>query len=416
MTIDATSTMTTRFQDAVRSLRYLLIGLPSAMATIVLAMLGVVAAVTIAVFGLGLVLLPWAIAGLDHWASWHQAAAARLLGRGVAPIPPASIRVGPHATLALLRAPSTRRLGTWLCSHFAVGTLFGLVAFVCAGLAAMVLLLPFWWLVPGPPLQVAGIQATDWPSAGLLMGMCAAVSLALAVWAVPALARVHARGTLSALAPSRAEELEGRVEALTATRSEVVDAHGAELRRIERDLHDSTQASLVTIAMKLDMAREAGEVDPAVAKLLDEAHAGTEQAMTELRSVIRTIYPPILADRGLAGALDALGGRSGIPVSIDADDLGRVPVAVETAVYHAINEAITNAAKHSGATRIEVRLYREGDRLRVGIVDDGIGGVNEGRGTGVSGIRSRVAALDGEVSITSPAGGPTAIRIDLPCA
>ncbi|MFF2276962.1 sensor histidine kinase [Agromyces sp. NPDC058126] len=409
------STTTARYREVGPSLRYLLIGLPSAMVTIVLAMLGVVAAVTIAVFGLGLVLLPWANAGLNRWAALHQAAAARLLGTSAAPLPPASTRIGPSATLALLRAPATRRVAGWLLFHFAAGTLFGLVAFVCAGLAVMVVLLPFWWLVPGPPLQVAGFQATDWGSAGLLMAVCTVISLTLARWVVPALARAHARRTLSALAPSRTEALEGRVEALTATRSDVVGAHGAELRRIERDLHDSTQASLVTIAMKLGMAREAGDVDPAVAKLLDEAHAGTEQAMTELRSVIRTIYPPILADRGLAGALDALGGRSGIPVSIDSGDLGRVPVAVETAVYHAINEAITNAMKHSGASSIEVRLRREVDRLRVDVVDDGVGGVDERRGTGVRGIRSRIAALDGDVSITSPAGGPTAIAIGITC-
>lgn len=410
------STTPARLREAGRSLRYLLIGLPSAMVTIVLAMLGVVAAVTIMVFGIGLVLLPWANAGLNRWAALHQTAAARLLDTRIAPLAPASTRVGPSATLALLQAPATRRVGVWLLLHFALGTLFGLVAFVCAGLAVMVVLLPFWWAAPGPPLQLAGIEATDWASAGLLMAVCAVGSLALARWAVPALARIHARRTLSALAPSRTEELATRVEALAATRSEAVDAHGAELRRIERDLHDSTQASLVTIAMKLGMAREAGEVDPAVGKLLDEAHAGTEQAMTELRSVIRTIYPPILADRGLEGALDALGSRSGIPVSIDSGDLGRVPVAVETAVYHAINEAITNAMKHSGADSIAVRLRREGDRLRVDIVDDGIGGVDESRGTGVSGIRSRVAALDGDVSITSPAGGPTTIAIGIPCA
>jgi len=379
-------------------------------------MLVVVAAISIAVFGAGLVLLPWMLAVVNKWAAWHQRRAGDLLGIEVTPLAPSSRQVGPAAVTRLLRDPATRQVGFWLPFHFVVGTIFGLVAFSCAALVVMVALLPFWWAFPpGAPLQVAGFEARDWGAAGVLLAVCAAAAFVLARWAVPALARSHARGCVAMLSRSRVDALEERVETLTTTRVGVVDAHGAELRRIERDLHDSTQASLVTIAMKLGMARESDTIDPAVAKLLEEAHAGTEEAMTELRSVIRTIYPPILADRGLSGALAALGSRSGIPVSIDSEELGAVPVAVETAVYFVISEAIANAVKHSSADRVDVKLRRDGDVLRLDIRDDGVGGADEHRGTGITGIRSRVAALDGDMSIASPVGGPTTITVDLPC-
>jgi DNA-binding NarL/FixJ family response regulator len=177
------------------------------------------------------------------------------------------------------------------------------------------------------------------------------------------------------LAPSEAEQLADRVAALTRTRAEVLDAHGAELRRIERDLHDGTQARLVAIAMRLAVARQALPDDPqVVAKLLRDAHEGTEEAMTELRDVIRTIYPPILADRGLAGAVRTVAARAGVPTQVDLDTLPDVPAAVQVAAYFAVTESLTNIAKHGRATRASVRLQRAGSCLSIDALNRVAGG------------------------------------------
>jgi signal transduction histidine kinase len=215
------------------------------------------------------------------------------------------------------------------------------------------------------------------------------------------------------------EQLVERVAVLTRTRADVLDAHGAELRRIERDLHDGTQARLVAIAMRLAVARQAFSDSPRDEKFLEEllrdAHEGTEEAMTELREVIRTVYPPILADRGLDGALTAVTARCIVPTRLDIGNLGRVPAAVEAIVYFAVAEGLTNVAKHSRATAASVRVDRAADRLSGVIRDNGAGGADDRRGTGIAGIRRRVLALDGTVDLDSPAGGPTAITVELPC-
>jgi signal transduction histidine kinase len=219
------------------------------------------------------------------------------------------------------------------------------------------------------------------------------------------------------LAPSPAERLAERVEVLTRTRADVLQAHSAELRRIERDLHDGTQARLVALAIQLAMARESlPEASDTAARILRQAHADTEDAMAELRSVIRTIYPPVLADNGLAGALRMLATRAGVPTRIDIDRFDEIPAAVEAVTYFTVTETLANIARHSGATQASVHVTRTGDRLLARIADDGIGGADESRGTGLDGIRRRVAALDGTLSISSPAGGSTTITMELPCA
>ena len=272
-----------------------------------------------------------------------------------------------------------------------------------------------WWLLPaGKYPQPYGVVIDGWP---LALGS-SALQLLLAVLLVPTIlapvARVHARTCLRLLEPSEAETLAVQVDELQRTRADVVDTHGAELRRIERDLHDGTQARLVAIAMQLGLAQE-GETDPHIAELIERAHRGTEEAMVELRDVIRGIHPPILADRGLPGALTALAGRTTLPVRLDVTDPGELPVAVETAVYYAVTEAVTNAVRHSGATSISICLTREDGTLRAEVFDDGHGGADEDAGSGIQGVRRRVAALDGDVSVVSPAGGPTVIGMVLPC-
>ncbi|WP_116243877.1 sensor histidine kinase [Nocardiopsis sp. FIRDI 009] len=404
------------WERAWRSDAYLLVALVSAMATLVLLPLTLAVAVTVAAGGIGLLLLPRWFRVLGAWARAHLAHAASYLGVAV-----------PEAALApvddvrsLPRSRTTRRLLTWMPLFTLSGLGTGLVAVVATAspLAAARSLL--WWLFPeGWEATLYGLPVDGWGTALAGVVIHLGVAYVLARWALPPLARLHARLSVRLLTPSEAEVLAARVDELSRTRAGVVDAHGAELRRIERDLHDGTQARLVAIAMQLGVAREAveaAEADPAVATLLRDAHRGTEEAMAELREVIRGIYPPILADRGLAGALAALVARTTVPTRLDADDLGRLPVAVETAAYYVVTEAVANAARHSGAESITVRLTRDGHTLRVTVRDDGSGGVDETRGSGVSGIRHRVAALDGRVRVDSPAGGPTEVGVELPCA
>ncbi|GAA4516491.1 sensor histidine kinase [Actinoallomurus oryzae] len=338
------------------------------------------------------------------WASWHRGRAERLLRS------PGS---------GLVRVGTWRFLG-WLCTYIVTSLAFGLVVVVCAGNAvATAVTVPLWWALPAGTRAggfAFGVPLSGWSTSLTLGTLQIIIFAALTYWLVPLLARLHARICVALLSPSVAERLARRVETLTETRAGAMNAHGAELRRIERDLHDGTQARLVAIAMRLGAARESLETDPEmVDRLLREAHEGTEEAMAELRAVIRTIYPPILADRGLAGALAALGTRSAIGTELDIGDLGTVPAAVEAVAYFTVAEALTNAVKHSRAARSTVRIARDGDRLSVEVTDDGIGGADETRGTGIAGIRHRVLALDGTVRMHSPAGGPTTIAVSLPC-
>ncbi|TYK53209.1 sensor histidine kinase [Actinomadura decatromicini] len=331
------------------------------------------------------------------WADWHRRRAARLLGV------PAEGRT--HRDLA------------WTFAHVAAGFPLGLAALVCLGnILVAAVAMTSWWAFPAdarPTLfSVADVRVDGWTTALVAGSAQLAVLGAAAWWALPALARLHARLCLAVLAPSARDRLTERVDALTRSRVGVVDAHGAELQRIERDLHDGTQARLVTIAMQLGIAREALADDPdAVATLIGQAHDTAEEAMAELRAVLRTIYPPILADRGLDGALTALAARSGVPVRVERAGLDALPAPVEAVAYYVIAEALTNVAKHAAATRADVRVERAGDVLSIEVTDDGRGGADEARGTGITGIRRRVAALDGSVRLDSPPGGPTTLAV-----
>ncbi|MBE1565253.1 sensor histidine kinase [Nonomuraea africana] len=411
--------MRERWDQVWRGSRYLLIGLPTALATMLVLPLLMVGAISTAL-GVGLMLFPRIMAGLRLWGEWHRRRAAAVLGVSVAPR---------HATLPkgvraqwrqLLDDGENRRDVRWVLWHIATGLPAGLAALCCVGLTVgAVVAASLWWLFPAdePLSLLVGIPVTSWGSALPMGALQLALGVALTWWAVPRLARWDARACLAALEPSAEDQLAERVGVLTESRAGVLDAHGAELRRIERDLHDGTQARLVAIAMRLGVAREALPDDSgALAKLLQEAHEGTEEAMTELRDVIRTMYPPILADRGLEGALASLTAGSAIPAELDLGELGRLPAAVEAAAYFIVAETLTNAAKHSGATRVTVRMSRRGGRLLIEVTDDGLGGADESRGTGLVGIRRRVAALDGTVLVASPVGGPTAVTVELPCA
>ncbi|WP_235994776.1 sensor histidine kinase [Nonomuraea montanisoli] len=362
-------------------------------------LLGTLATAVGTVLALPVLLAPTAA---RDWAAWHRRRAGRLLGV------PADGR------------PGGRRALAWALAHVAVGFPLGLAALLCLGnILVAAVAMPLWWAFPAGerPTLFVEVQVGDWGTALVGGSLQIAVLGAAARWVLPALARLHARLSLALLAPSARERLTERVDVLTRSRVGVVDAHGAELRRIERDLHDGTQARLVTIAMQLGMARESLADDPdTVAVLLRQAHETAEEAMVELRTVLQTIYPPILADRGLDGALTALAARSSVPVRIELAELGALPAAVEAVAYYVIAEALTNVTKHAAATRVALRIERADDVLSIEVTDDGRGGADETRGTGISGIRRRVAALDGAVRLDSPPGGPTTLAVRIPCA
>jgi signal transduction histidine kinase len=217
--------------------------------------------------------------------------------------------------------------------------------------------------------------------------------------------------------PTRAREqaLVERVDVLTRTRSGALDVQAAELRRIERDLHDGAQARLVALSMHLGRAEERVADQPEIAELLRHARDDAGAAIAELRDLARGIAPPILADRGLTAAIEALARRSAIGVTIDADPDRRPLPVVETAAYFVVAEALTNVAKHAGGAAARVRVtLDDDDTLVLEIVDEGPGGADP-EGGGLRGLRSRVEALDGTLSITSPPEGGTTIRAELPC-
>ncbi|QCX76976.1 Sensor histidine kinase DesK [Streptomyces sp. YIM 121038] len=295
-----------------------------------------------------------------------------------------------------LRDPGTWRDLRWLVAHFAYGLVF---------LYAMLVLWVFGAFVDGVWCGLLRRRALVLP----LIGRLAALD---AVWS-----RALLRPAPQAL---RAAELAERVEELTVTRADAVAAHGAELRRIERDLHDGAQARLVALSMRVGLAKRAYDKDPdAARKLLDDAQLQAEEALTELRHVVRGIHPPILTDRGLVGAVRALAAGSGLAVAVRDDgveDGPRAPAAVEAAAYFVVAEALTNAAKHSGAAHASVDLARRRTGLRIAVRDEGRGGAGgTGGGSGLLGMRRRVAALDGIMEVNSPAGGPTVIEVELPC-
>jgi signal transduction histidine kinase len=210
--------------------------------------------------------------------------------------------------------------------------------------------------------------------------------------------------------------LEERIEELETTRAGAVDVQESDLRRIERDLHDGAQARLVALGMNLGMAEQKLAADPDAARgLVVEARVGVEEALRELRDLTRGIHPPVLTDRGLEAAIQALAHRSAVPVEVHATIGERPSAAVETAAYFVAAEAMTNAAKHASATTIEITLHREPDRLVVEVRDDGKGGA-DATGSGLTGLRHRVEALDGRLEVSSPSGGGTTLRAEFPCA
>jgi signal transduction histidine kinase len=233
-------------------------------------------------------------------------------------------------------------------------------------------------------------------------------------YGVAVLDRAIARGLLG---PSVSAAHVAEMQRLEARRVAAVDSADAERRRIERNLHDGAQARLVGVAMDLGRAEQHFDDDPEQARqLLAGAHDETKAALTELRDLVRGFQPAILEDRGLDAALSAIVARAPVPVDLHVEVSQRPPATVESAAYYVVVEALTNIAKHSNATKAAVTIARRGDRLAIDVTDDGVGGADVAKGTGLAGLEERVRALGGWVQVLSPAGGPTTILVELPCA
>ena len=257
-------------------------------------------------------------------------------------------------------------------------------------------------------------------TAGLALSIIAVVEgvLDLVFWWLPVglATRAHAALDGSLLAVSEKSRLALRVQQLTESRAETVDTQAAELRRIERDLHDGAQARLVAIGMSLGLAEEQLDRDPDLAKsLLVEARDTAGDALAELRDLVRGIHPPVLADRGLVEAVRALASALPIPVDVSSSVTGRLPLPVESAAYFAVAELLTNVVKHASARRVTLDLIGKPDELEVRIEDDGVGGADASRGTGLRGVTRRLSAFDGTLAVKSPRGGPTSVVMVLPC-
>ena len=287
------------------------------------------------------------------------------------------------------------------------------------------LTLPLWYRWAPVSLGMIQVDGTAYPVSSYLV----VDTLAEALWAAPAglvlclVAAWVARGlgvaqagiARALLGPSPAQ-LAARVDALQTSRARTVDAAATERRRIERDLHDGAQQRLVALAMDLGMAKEKLATDPnAASSLVAEAHEEAKRALAELRDLARGIHPAVLTDRGLDAAISALAARSPVPVDVTVAT-GRLPDPIESIAYFVVAEALTNAAKHARATEIAVRIAREGDWLVVEVRDDGAGGADPAAGGGLAGLADRAAGVDGRLTVTSPAGGPTVVRAELPVA
>ncbi|NUT10727.1 MAG: sensor histidine kinase [Nonomuraea sp.] len=323
------------------------------------------------------------------------------------------VRIPPVPTPGSWRSPSTwRQIAYHLLSPF-VGAVAAFLVALTWG-AAVVGLLAF---LP-PRVEPAPMEFLVDLRDPVIMGVATGAGLALLALA-PLLARGMAALDLSVartlLGPSRTE-LGQRIETLTESRAGVIDAADAERRRIERDLHDGAQQRLVSLAMNLGLARATltDLPDPA-REAIEQAHEEAKQALKELRDFVRGLHPAVLNDQGLDAALSGVAARAPIPVRLRVDIERRVSPTIEAVAFFIVSEALTNIAKHAAATKAEVTVRRERERLRVLVHDDGCGGARLDGGTGLRGLAQRIDAVDGTLRLSSPFGGPTTIEVELPC-
>jgi signal transduction histidine kinase len=398
--------------DCWRETLYLLVGFVTGLAgfVFIVAAASTVAALSILILGVPLAVL---LAHVDRWWCGIDRALAALVLRE--PIP-ARYRPPRGATrfgrwLSVLGDRQTWLDGLWMLIAFPLG-LIGFIVTVTAWSVVFALLTgPIWgWSIPG-------WLHSHVVAASILSPFLAVPAAIAAAWIVRGLALAIVSIARRTLGPNRTEVLEERVETLSETRAGAVDAAHTELQRVERDLHDGAQARLVALAMDLGLAEQRlANSDPETAmEHVANARGQARAAMAELRDLVRGIGPSILHDHGLDAALTALVTGRNPPVELRVELRGDQVNARETAAYFVVAEALANARKHAAASRISVRAWDDAaNRLIVEVVDDGVGGADVDGGSGLSGLRKRVAAIDGVLTVVSPAGGPTTVRAELP--
>ncbi|MFE3020896.1 sensor histidine kinase [Streptomyces sp. NPDC059256] len=384
-----------------------------------------VVSLALTVVGIGVLTTPAVLALVRAHADQRRRLAADwsgvLIPAGYRPLP-RDVRRGVTGQVErcahLLRDPATWRDVQWL---FVDSTAGATIAVVAPGLFAhgvFGLLLPLGLWKP-----LVSSQHTFWYTFVPVGGASTAVAAALVGVALigigfrynPLLVRTHFT-IAGLLAPSRAA-LEQRIGRLTETRHDALDSSAAELRRIERDLHDGAQARLVAVGMNLSTVEALIERDPAQAKeLIGRARATSAEALAELRDLVRGIHPPVLAERGLGDAVKALALRLPLRTEVDVELTGRADAPVESAAYFAVSEALANAVKHSGADRIWVDISHGTGGLRIAVTDNGRGGASPASGSGLSGLERRLGTFDGVLAVSSPVGGPTMVTMEIPCA
>lgn len=384
-----------------------------------------VVSIALVPLGVGIVTTSWVLMGVRAFANWRRLVAAQWCG---VRIPPAyrSLPEGANPwarTFGMLGDPATWRDLGWLLVDMTAG-------FVTALLPAALLVYPVEGFALAAGLWRAftdggrvgwwyGFVPVSGQGSALLAGLLGAALLAASYALTPPLLRVHFLLTRSVLS-ARQGELAERVRVLTETRRNAVDTSAAELRRIERDLHDGAQARLVAMGMDLGTVEALLDKDPEKARqLLAQARRNSADALTELRDLVRGIHPPVLAERGLGDAVRALALRLPISTEVCVDLDGRVDAPVESAAYFAVSEVLTNAVKHSGADRIWIDLHDVKDgagTLRVTVTDNGRGGARIGAGSGLAGVERRLGTFDGVLAVSSPEGGPTVVTMEIPCA
>ena len=351
--------------------------------------------------GIGLLLAPRALAAVRR-----SADSQRERGRAWSGVRVDRPYRGPARGLRPLADAATWRDLLWLILNVPVGTAMGLVPVALTAWAG------FGLVIAPVVLTVGGTQDHQfWPVA---VGI-GVLAVAVLVAGAPGFIDLHARFSAALLSPPR-HALEARVDRLEVTRADALDSGAAELRRIEKDLHDGAQARIAALGMTIGLAEQLIRTDPARAEaLLAEARDTSGQALADLRRLVRGIHPPVLAERGLVEAVRALAVVLPVPTTVAADPGVRAAAPVEAALYFAIAEALANVTKHSGATRAWVNLRARAENLVVEVGDDGAGGAGIPPAGGLAGVCKRLGAFDGRLAVTSPPGGPTVLAMEVPC-
>jgi signal transduction histidine kinase len=403
--------------------RALLLGVLAYLPGLALFIVSVLSIAFIPLFGAGIVLVPVVLAAVRAYANLRRRLSLEWSGVEI-PIPyrpappdgPMDAKAAWRRCTWMLGDPATWRDLLWLLVNVPIGLLLGILpaAMIVTGLEGMFVAPILGVLLDGGYPYTFGFFF-DSPIEPVLAPPQGALLLVGGVLAGPHLLRASQYFTRSLLGPTNAT-LARRVEQLTTTRSDAVDAQAAELRRIERDLHDGAQARLVALGMSIGLAENLVAKNPdAALELLAEAREASGVALAELRGLVRGIQPPVLVERGVDGAIRALALALPLPVEVEIDLPARPEAPVESAAYFAVAEALANVAKHSGAANAWVRLRHADGSISMVVTDDGIGGADPGNGTGLRGVERRLAAFDGTLAVVSPPGGPTVVTMELPC-